>query len=144
MRPTRILLMILSTFIVLGAVCVLFAGKSEVVRVPELSSVVSLPQWPQQADTLLAEADMPVDTSALVTDTTAIEATNPVEPQQADSTVAKPVPTELPKALSLHLRLLHTHKSDSVSCAHFSWLLMHARFYLCPPIVCFPSPVEVL
>ena len=40
-----------------------------------------------------------------------------------------------------------TGKSGSVSCgdtAPFSWLLVHTRFYLCPPRVCFPSPVEVL
>ena len=38
-------------------------------------------------------------------------------------------------------------KSGSVSCGYtapFSWLLVHTRFYLCPPRVCFPSPVEVL
>ena len=32
----------------------------------------------------------------------------------------------------------------SVSCgvtAPFSWVLVHTRFYLCPPRVCFPSPV---
>ena len=35
-------------------------------------------------------------------------------------------------------------KSRSVSCgatAPFSWVLVHTRFYLCPPRVCFPSPV---
>ena len=40
-----------------------------------------------------------------------------------------------------------TGKSDSVSCgntAPFSWLMVHTRFYLCPPRVCFLSPVEVL
>ena len=34
-----------------------------------------------------------------------------------------------------------TGKSGSVSCgdtAPFSWLLVHTRFYLCPPRVCFP------
>ena len=38
-------------------------------------------------------------------------------------------------------------KSGSVSCvvtASFSLLLVHARFCLCPPRVCFHSPVEVL
>lgn len=39
MKPSQILLCILSTFIVLGAVCVLFAGKSSVVRIPTLASV---------------------------------------------------------------------------------------------------------
>ena len=40
-----------------------------------------------------------------------------------------------------------TGKSCSFSCgvtAPFSWVLMHTRFCLCPPRVCFPSPVEVL
>ena len=35
-------------------------------------------------------------------------------------------------------------KSGSVSCgvtAPFSWVLVHTRFCLCPPRVCFPSPV---
>ena len=35
-------------------------------------------------------------------------------------------------------------KSGSVSCgvtAPFSWVLVHIRFCLCPPRVCFPSPV---
>ena len=38
-------------------------------------------------------------------------------------------------------------KSGSVSCgvtAPFSWVLVHIRFCLCPPRVCFPSPVQVL
>ena len=40
-----------------------------------------------------------------------------------------------------------TGKSVSVSCgitAPSSWFLAHIRFCLCPPSVCFPSPVEVL
>ena len=40
-----------------------------------------------------------------------------------------------------------TGKSDSVCCgdtAPFSWFLVHARFCLCSPRVCFPSPVKVL
>ena len=45
----------------------------------------------------------------------------------------------------LHQRLVDTQ--DSVSSwdpAPFSWLLVCTRFCLCPPRVCFPSPVEVL
>ena len=41
---------------------------------------------------------------------------------------------------------IHTGKSGSVSCgvtAPFSWVLLCARFYLCPPRVCFPNPMEV-
>ena len=37
-----------------------------------------------------------------------------------------------------------TGKSESVSCgvtAPFSWVLVHARFCLCPSRVCFPSPM---
>ena len=37
--------------------------------------------------------------------------------------------------------------SGSFSCAvtaPFSWVLVHTRFCLCPPKVCFPSPVELL
>ena len=40
-----------------------------------------------------------------------------------------------------------TAKSGSVSCgdiAPFSWLLVHKRFCLCPPRVCFPIPVDIL
>ena len=40
-----------------------------------------------------------------------------------------------------------TGKSGSVSCgvtAPFFWVLVHTSFCLCPPRVCFPSPVEVL
>ena len=38
-------------------------------------------------------------------------------------------------------------KSESVSCGvtvPFSWVLVWARFCLCPPRVCFPSPVKIL
>ena len=40
-----------------------------------------------------------------------------------------------------------TGKSGSVTCgatAPFSWILVPTRFCLCPPRVCFPSPVELL
>lgn len=100
MKPFRILLCILSVFAVLAAVCVLFAGKSEVVRVPSLASVLSLPQ--QVADTMLIEP-MPVDTLPVLADTL------PTQPEQqplADTTPVKSMPTELPKALpqtKLHL-----------------------------------------
>ena len=38
----------------------------------------------------------------------------------------------------------HSQASLAVSCgvtAPFPWVLVHARFCLCPPRVCFPSPV---
>ena len=97
MNPSRILLCILSTFIVLGAVCVLFAGRSEVVRVPSLASVLSLPE-PQQADTLHAEVEIQADTLPAIADTLTL-AEEVEESQQVDSAPTKPVPTELPKAL---------------------------------------------
>ena len=40
-----------------------------------------------------------------------------------------------------------TGKSGSVSCgvtAPSSWVLVHTRFCLCPPRICFPRPVEIL
>ena len=60
--------------------------------------------------------------------------------------------TEYPQPCSRPL-LIHTSagdswkstgKSGSVSCgitAPFSWVLVHTRFCLCPPRVCFPSSV---
>ena len=58
------------------------------------------------------------------------------------------VPMTLQQATAnpcLHLRLLDlTGKSGSLSCgvtAPFSWVLVCTRFCLCPPRVCFPSPV---
>ena len=44
-------------------------------------------------------------------------------------------------------RLLDTHKPGSVSCGvavPSSWVLVGTWLCLCPPRVCFPSPVEVL
>ena len=38
----------------------------------------------------------------------------------------------------------HSLKSGLVSCgvtAPFSWVLVHTRFCLCPPRVCFPNPL---
>ena len=93
MRPFRVLLCILSTFAVLAAVCAVFAGKSEVVRVPSLASVLSLPQ--QVADTMPIEPT-PVDTLPVLADT--VPAQSEQQPL-ADTTPVKPVPTELPKAL---------------------------------------------
>ena len=54
MKPSKILLCLLSTYIVLGAVCMLFAGRSEIVRVPALSSVLSdfISEQPKVSDTI--------------------------------------------------------------------------------------------
>ena len=49
---------------------------------------------------------------------------------------AKPPPEALDTYRQVWLSLLWGHCS-------FSWLLVHTRFCLCPPRVCFPSPVEV-
>ena len=60
-------------------------------------------------------------------------------------TAALGVPTVATVNPCLHWRLLDTHgKSGSVSCgvtAPFSWVLVLIKFCLCPPRVCFPSPV---
>ena len=56
---------------------------------------------------------------------------------------SRPLPTHTSAKDSWTL----TGKSGSVSCgvtAPFSWVFMQTRFCLCPPRVCFPSPVEVL
>ena len=53
---------------------------------------------------------------------------------------SRPLPTHASAADSWTL----TGKSGSVSCgitAPFSWVLVCARFCLCPPRVCFPSPL---
>ena len=50
---------------------------------------------------------------------------------------AKPPPETLDTYRQVWLSLLWGHCS-------FSWLIVHTRFCLCPPRVCFPSPVEVL
>lgn len=99
MRPSRILLCILSTFIVLGAVSVLFAGKSSVVRVPSLASVLGFP----------AEASEPSESSEFSEYSESSESSEnsePSEPSAPADTVAKPdtIPVkpkqvELPAAL---------------------------------------------
>ena len=48
----------------------------------------------------------------------------------------------------LHRRLVDTHRQVWLSLlwgdtAPFSWLLVHAKFSLCSPRACFPSPVKV-
>ena len=56
---------------------------------------------------------------------------------------SRPLPTHTSARDSWTL----TGKSGSVSCgitAPFSWVLVCTRFCLCPPRVCFPSPVEVM
>ncbi|MBO7455600.1 MAG: hypothetical protein J6T76_04275 [Paludibacteraceae bacterium] len=93
MKPSQILLCILSTLIVLAAVCVLGAGRSSVVRVPSLASVFNLPE--RTADSLVAD-DLLADTLAAVAD---ISVVMPVEQPKADTVPAKPKVTELPKAL---------------------------------------------
>ena len=58
----------------------------------------------------------------------------------------RPILLAYTKTVGLRLQDIQG-KSGLVSCgdtAPFSWLLVHTRFCLCPPGVCFPSPVEVL
>ena len=46
---------------------------------------------------------------------------------------------------SLCQRLLCTHRQVSFGdTALLSWFLVHTRFSLCSPRLCFPSPMEVL
>ncbi|MBQ7531429.1 MAG: hypothetical protein IJT12_06945 [Paludibacteraceae bacterium] len=98
MKPSRILLCILSTFIVLAAVCALGAGKSETVRVPSLASVLGLPlessEFSESSES--SEVFVPSDTSEL---SELSEPSVPAQPVHADTTPAKPVPVVLPKAL---------------------------------------------
>ena len=93
MRPSRILLCILSTFIVLGAVSVLFAGKSSVVRVPSLASVLGFP----------AEASEPSESSEFSESSESSELSEPSAPADTvakpDTIPVKPKQVELPAAL---------------------------------------------
>ena len=66
-------------------------------------------------------------------------------------TLPHPVPPTLQQAstdraaASMEGSRTLTGKSGSVSCgvtAPFSWVLVHTRFCLCPPRVCFPSPCK--
>lgn len=81
MKPFKILLCLLGTYIVLGAVCVLFAGKSEVVRVPSLSSVF--------ADIIKESAVLPdsTDNTPVISDTIATVSS------EADTTQVAPLPS---------------------------------------------------
>ena len=56
---------------------------------------------------------------------------------------SRPLPTHISTRDSWTL----TGKSGSISCgvtAPFSWVLVHTRFCLCPPRVCFPNPMQIL
>lgn len=101
MKPFRILLCILSTFAVLAAVCVLFAGKSEVVRVPTLASVLGLPQ--HVADTLIVELP-PMDTLPLLADTVSAQ---PEQLAETDTLPVKPRVVELPEPMPQTVLALH-------------------------------------
>lgn len=95
MKPSKILVCILATYIVLGAVCLLFAGRSEVVRVPSLSSVFAdiLPKKPCATDSIGEITDL-ADTIADLSD---VSDTIPAAPAIAD-TIRK-APVELPQPL---------------------------------------------
>lgn len=111
MKPLRILVCILCTFAVLGVVCLLGAGKSSLVRIPTLASVLSLPQ--PMADSLLAKAKE-VDTSAVVADTL----TQAQTMAKNDSVPTRPRHTTLPQSLpqtKLYLPLFYQALSESGS-----------------------------
>ena len=62
---------------------------------------------------------------------------------QCPQTCSRPPPTHASTSDSWTLM----GKSGSVSCgvtASFSWVMVYTRFCLCPPRVCFPSPVSFL
>ena len=62
-------------------------------------------------------------------------------------TVVISAPNPMAATVNPHLcrRLLETPRQVWLSLlwGHCSWVLVHTRFCLCPPRVCFPSPVEV-
>ena len=95
MKPSKILVCILATYIVLGAVCLLFAGRSEVVRIPSLSSVFAdiLPKKPCATDSIGEITDL-ADSIAELSE---VADTIPADPAIAD-TIRK-VPIELPQPL---------------------------------------------
>ena len=98
MKPSRILVFILSTFIVLAAVCVLFAGKSSVVRVPSLASVIG---WPSEKSDYIGNVDYAesIEITESLTDTLAVIDTVPVHPVPVDTVPAKPKVVVLPQSL---------------------------------------------
>lgn len=124
MRPSRILVCILSTFIVLAAVCLLCAGKLEVVRVPTLPSVIGMDPiaW-VEGDTTAVEPVVAevIEEAPVPTDTIQTE-----PPVQTDTVPAKPKVVELPKSLpqtALNLPLFYAALADadkqSVRVVHF-------------------------
>ena len=105
MKPSRILLFILSTFIVLGTVCVLFAGKTGAVRVPSLASVLPLPESVQE-DTIAEQLLLSYtnQTNPIASDTTS------TKQLAADSIRIRREQVELPASLpqtGLHLPLFY-------------------------------------
>ncbi|MBR4520546.1 MAG: hypothetical protein IKO63_03950 [Paludibacteraceae bacterium] len=92
MKPSQILLSILSTFIVLAAVCAVGAGRSSVVRIPSLASF--MPERETMADSSLAESSAVSDSMPA----TRLPDTLAVTTPSTDSTASRKV-TELPKAL---------------------------------------------
>ncbi len=130
MKPHQILLCILSTFIVLGAVCAVFAGRSTVVRVPTLASVLGLPAATCAADStfgaeyVVAEGSVTADSTAVAvaSDTTG----TPAPSDTVAAPVAAPKPVELPQSLpqtKLHLpafyAALQTSAKRSVRIVHY-------------------------
>lgn len=93
MRPSRILVCILSTFIVLAAVCALCADRSSLVRVPSLASVLGLPSG-------AADSSLFSDSSDISEPSALAESSAPADTLvQADTVPAKPKVVELPQSL---------------------------------------------
>ena len=130
MKPHQILLCILSTFIVLGAVCAVFAGRSTVVRVPTLASVLGLPAATCAADSTCA-AEYVVAEGSVTADSTAVAVASdttgtPVPSDTVAAPVVAPNPVELPQSLpqtKLHLPVfyaaLQTSAKRSVRIVHY-------------------------
>lgn len=94
MKPSQILLCILSTFIVLAAVCAVGAGRSSVVRVPSLASF--LPECGTEIDSGFVGQSSLSDSMQAVTNLSDTIAT---KSQLTDSVLPSPKVVELPKAL---------------------------------------------
>jgi len=129
MKPFRILICILSTFIVLAAVCVLFSGQSELVRIPTLESVLGLP-FGQPGQSELADFSDFSESSELSEPSDSLESSGASEPEDTlvavDTVPVRPKVVVLPPSLlqtALNLPLFYTALTSadrqSVRVVHF-------------------------
>ena len=122
MKPSQILVCILSTFIVLAAVCALGAGRTSVLRIPALQQVLGLPVAAVQlADSVYAVAAQQdsVQSNPSVSDSIP-------SIQNALDSLVTPKQVELPKALpqtKLHLPVFYaalaSADKQSIRVVHF-------------------------